>query len=243
LTRDSKIHTIGQSVRQGGGLLLKEQYFSSNTIDAKAVEMRQAAEKSAKHGNRFGFVPSRSALLVLDMQSYFLDDSSHAYVPSARAIIPRVATLITAFAALKLPIIFTRHINTAENAQLMSRWWRETITGDNPLSQIVPEVDQSKGKVIEKCQYDAFFKTIIDEFLHARDVRQVVISGVMTHLCCESTARSAFMRGYEVFFLVDGTATYNESFHQASLTNLSHGFAEMKLVSEILDSLQSGHDA
>lgn len=217
---------------------MKEQYFSANTIDEKAAEMRQAADKIVKHRNRFGFVPGLSALLVLDMQSYFLDDSSHAYVPSARAIIPRVATLMNAFAALNLPIIFTRHVNTAENAQLMSRWWREIITGDNPLSQIIPELDQTKGDVFKKCQYDAFYKTTLDDFLLARDVRQVVISGVMTHLCCESTARSAFMRGYEVFFLVDGTATYNEEFHKASLINLSHGFADLVLAAELMDALQ-----
>jgi len=65
----------------------------------------------------------------------------------------------------------------------------------------------------------------------------VVICGVMTHLCCETTARSAFMRGFEVFFTVDGTATYTEAFHRASLLNLSHGFAVPVLVENILEKL------
>jgi isochorismate hydrolase len=57
----------------------------------------------------------------------------------------------------------------------------------------------------------------------------------MTHLCCETTARSAFMHGFETFFTVDGTATYNEAFHRAALLNLSHGFALPLTVDEVLD--------
>ena len=56
----------------------------------------------------------------------------------------------------------------------------------------------------------------------------------MTHLCCETTARSAFVHGYEVFFLVDGTATYNQDFHRASLMNLAHGVAVLSLAGHFL---------
>jgi isochorismate hydrolase len=69
-------------------------------------------------------------------------------------------------------------------------------------------------------------------------VSQVVICGVMTHLCCESTARSAFMHGFEVFFPVDGSATYNQAYHQATLLNLSHGFATLTTVAEILQLIK-----
>ena len=59
----------------------------------------------------------------------------------------------------------------------------------------------------------------------------------MTHLCCETTARVAFTQGYEVFFSIDGTATYNRKFHLGSLINLAHGFVVPMLVDEIIDSL------
>lgn len=55
----------------------------------------------------------------------------------------------------------------------------------------------------------------------------------MTHLCCETTARSAFIRGFDVFFTIDGTATYNEDFHFGTLYNLAHGFAVPLLIDEI----------
>ena len=60
----------------------------------------------------------------------------------------------------------------------------------------------------------------------------------MTHLCCETTARVAFTRGYEVFFSIDGTATYNRKFHLGSLVNLAHGVAVPMLVDEIIAQLK-----
>jgi len=69
----------------------------------------------------------------------------------------------------------------------------------------------------------------------------LAVTGVMTHLCCETTARSAFMRGFDVFFAIDGTATYTEALHRAALLNLAHGFTLPVLTEEILASLNDGH--
>ena len=143
------------------------------------------------------------------MQAYFLDACSHAYIPSAEAIVEGIVKLIKEYSIRDRPIIFTQHINTTANAGMMSTWWKDLLTAQNPLHQIIPEIDPSMGTLIQKSQYDAFYQTQLDEILHARGVTQVVLCGVMTHLCCETTARSAFMHGYEVFFPVDGTATYN----------------------------------
>ena len=116
----------------------------------------------------------------------------------------------------------------------MSFWWRDLILAEHPYSEIIPALDTSAGLVIPKSQYDAFYGTPLEQALHERGVTQVVICGVMTHLCCETTARSAFLRGFEVFFTVDGTATYNENFHRATLLNLAHGFATLVMVGEVL---------
>lgn len=174
------------------------------------------------------------ALLILDMQNYFLEPSSHAFIPSAPAILDNLNLLIDSFSKLGLPIIFTRHINTPEDSGMMGNWWREVIIADKAISQISPLLDPSRGILIEKSQYDAFYATNLGETLAGLAVQQVVVCGVMTHLCCETTARSAFMRGFEVFFTIDGTATYNQEFHQASLLNLAHGFAVPVLVEEVL---------
>lgn len=184
------------------------------------------------------YVPAQSALLIVDMQRYFLDESSHAYIPAADAILPGIKKLIETYSRNSLPVIFTRHINTAQNAKVMARWWADLIEEDDPLSEITHELDTPTGTVVTKTQYDAFYDTPLEKLLKKRDVSQVVVCGVMTQLCCETTARSAFVRGFEVFFPVDGSATYDEEFHKATLLNLSYGFATPVLIEELLSSLK-----
>lgn len=215
----------------------KEDYFTPDTLASAAQEMLAQCQSLSQMG-RSHFDALRSALLVLDMQRYFLDPSAHAFVPSAPAIVPGLVHLVEAYAARNLPVTFTRHTNSPQDAGQMSVWWRDLIAPESPASAIIPEFNLSSGQVIEKHQYDAFFNSALETSLAARQVKQVVIGGVMTHLCCETTARSAFMRGYQAFFLVDGTATYNRQFHQSSLLNLAHGFAAIIRVSDILAALE-----
>jgi bifunctional isochorismate lyase/aryl carrier protein len=213
---------------------MKESYFTDLSLDLQASELFQQVCEIIDI-QKLEFQPANSALLVLDMQSYFLDPASHAYVPSAGAIVDGILQLIDAFDKQHRPIFFSQHINSAENAGMMSIWWKDLITTENPYHEISPEFDLSVGTLIQKSQYDAFYQTPLQEMLHTGGVTQVVICGVMTHLCCETTARSAFMNGYEVFFPVDGTATYNLAYHRGSLVNLAHGFASLGLVKDLLN--------
>lgn len=208
----------------------REAYFTQENISTKSRAMLETlAPIRARHDN-IHFQMDRAALLVLDMQDYFLDESSHAFIPSASAIVPNIWSLITSFHEAMLPVIFTRHID--DGSGMMPRWWRDTIRIDSPSSAITA-FDSSRGTLVQKTQYDAFYNTELESILRGREVEQVVITGVMTHLCCETTARSAFVRGFEVFFCIDGTATYTEEVHLASLLNLSHGFAIPVLCSEM----------
>ncbi len=139
---------------------------------------------------------------------------------------------------MDLPIILTRHLNTQDDANLMAKWWRDSITKEDILNEIIPELNHQGAIVIKKAQYDAFYQTALEDLLKEKGITQVVITGVMTHLCCETTARSAFVRGFTVFFPIDGTATYNEDFHWATLLNLSHGFAIPVLSKELQNHLE-----
>ena len=221
---------------------MKETYFIHENLENQAHELFDQVGEITRN-KLLDFRPDRSALLVLDMQSYFLDPASHAYVPSATAIQGGIRQLIDEYTHQHQPIFFSQHINTAENAGMMSAWWKDLITQDHPRQQLIPQFDPSLGTVVKKSQYDAFYQTPLEERLRASGVTQVVVSGVMTHLCCETTARSAFMRGFEVFFLVDGTATYNLAFHRASLVNLSHGFASLVFVADIVDAFRGENGA
>ena len=217
----------------------KESYFSPETIQKKSQELLASVEPARRRHADIVFQPGKAALLVLDLQEYFLQESSHAFIPSAPAILPGISRLVTAFSNADRPIIFTRHVNTLEDAGMMASWWRDLINLQSAYSHNITLSDSSKSISITKTQYDAFLHTSLEAKLQKLGVKQVVITGVMTHLCCETTARSAFMRGFEVFFTVDGTATYNEELHRASLMTLSHGFAVPVLVEELLHTMET----
>lgn len=221
---------------------MKESYFTAELLERQAMELyQQVVELTNKKA--ITFQPSRSALLVCDMQAYFLDPNSHAYVPSAGVILSGISQMIKLCSAHRVPIFFTQHINSDSNAGMMSVWWKDLITAQNPRRGIIPEIDVSVGTVIQKSQYDAFYGTNLEMMLREKRIQQVIICGVMTHLCCETTARSAFMNGFEVFFPVDGTATYNLAFHRASLINLAHGFATIVLMKELSTAFRGEHEA
>lgn len=215
----------------------KETYFTKDGIDDRAESMVSAVYETVPR-HLLTLNKKNTALIVLDMQEYFLSSVSHAFIPSADAITGRVISLIRECDRLGLPVIYTRHINTEYDLN-MSGWWRDIIKSDNKYSKINDRILFKQFPVIDKNQYDAFFNTSLDADLKGNEVKQVIICGVMTHLCCESTARSAFMRGYDVLFPADGTATYNEEFHIASLRNLAHGFAHIVLIKKIIEKLEN----
>ena len=211
-----------------------DAYFTTETIAQKSRAMLgDLVSFRARHADMI-LHPERSALLVLDMQDYFLRAESHAFIPSAPAILPNIQELIRDFYVRGLIVVFTRHVNPDVDAGMMARGWQDMIRAESPDSLIHASLDTSKGILIAKSQYDAFHNTSLEEVLRGRGVEQVVITGVHTHLCCETTARSAFVRGLEVFFCVDGTATYAEESHRASLVNLAHGCAMPVLSGEIV---------
>jgi len=229
---------------------MKDKYFTKNNLRHTASQLCRAFSPD-RPCPKFRFQPRCAALLVLDMQQFFLDESSHAFIPSAPAILPGLTNLASMFMDKHLPVVLTRHLNAPDDAGLMSRWWHDLIRKEDPLSRISPVLStvvetasccDDKGLrplLIEKTQYDAFYHTSLQEILTAHAVTQLIITGVMTNLCCETTARSAFVRGFEVFFTVDGTATYNETLHRATLANLSFGFAELVCIKDVIATLEA----
>ncbi len=185
---------------------------------------------------RCHFSLADSALLIIDMQRYFLCADSHAFLPAAAAIIPNINALIAAFKKAARPVFFTRHGNDKQDGGQMAAWWGELLTRDHPLGGLETSLDFVGQPVIEKTQYDAFFNTDLDARLRQWRTSQLVITGIATHLCCESTARSAFTHGFSVFIAIDGTATWNRDLHFASLRGLAHGCAVPFLTNELISA-------
>ena len=231
----------GSSVKNNAyskGISMKTCYFTSENIDSKSQQMLRKLEEF-RNRHKMSFAPAQSALLILDMQRIFLDERSHAFIPSALPIIPKIKMMADAFYKMNLPVIITRHINTQKDARLLTQWWRDLITEKDEMSEIIPALNLPYSTIIKKTQYDGFYQTPLENILREKDINQLVITGVMSHLCCETTARSAFVRGFSVFFAIDGTATYNQSFHRATLLNLSHGFAVPVLMEEIQNYIEA----
>ncbi len=212
--------------------LMKEQYFTSESIKSLSNDWFNTYANPTKEKYQ-KFRIETAALLVLDMQRYFLDPKSHAFVPSGPVILDRLNTIASFFKSMGSPVIASQHINNDNDAGRMNDWWSELITIDHSMVDLDPGLKIKPERIFSKPQYDAFYQSDLFSWLESKGIKQLVVGGVLTHLCCETTARSAFIRGYEVFFLIDGTATYNKEFHQASLQNLAHGFALLTTVDRL----------
>jgi isochorismate hydrolase len=175
--------------------------------------------------------PGRTALLILDIQRFFTDPESHAYIPSSGTIIDNIRALIREY---KGPVIITKHVNEKNDNNLMALWWRDVVSGD--MADIDPSLPYDDDQVVEKNHYSAFHETELEDRLRGMGIDTVLITGLMTDLCCESTARDAFMRGFKVIFLADCTATETEERHLCSLKVISRAFGEV-LTSKELPSL------
>ena len=223
---------------------MKCKYFDIKDLSHQAEVLRG---ESGAVGGRLRLELSRAGLLVLDMQNYFLGRDGHAWVPSGEAILPGLARLAEAFERADRPVVLTRHLNDEADAGMMGRWWRGLIERGQRESEVVGQLAEyataGKARLLEKGQYDAFYETDLEEWLRARGVEQIVVGGVMANLCCETTARSGFVRGFEVFFLVDGTTAYNREMHLATLQNIGFGFGELVTVEEIAAAMGGDADA
>src|SRR5207237_8657086 len=87
---------------------------------------------------------------------------------------------------------------------------------------------------IVKHKFDAFFETDLDAILRFHHVDTVIVTGTATNACCESTARSAFMRDYKVVFPSDANATFDEAMHRATLVNIDLLFGRVLTTEEML---------
>lgn len=216
-----------------------EAYVTPDTIEEKAKLWLKKIEPFNRHRMRLN--KERSALLVIDMQCFFLNLDSPTFTCGGIAILPTVKQLIDAFREEDRPIIFTRHTHHPDNldAGIMEWWWEGMCLEGSPESEVHHDiVPLPHEKVIQKHRYSAFYNTDLETILRCLKIEDIVISGIMTNLCCESTARDAYYRDYRTFFLADATGTINEEMHLASLLNIAFGFAFVTTKNEIILEIQ-----
>jgi nicotinamidase-related amidase len=211
-----------------------EPYTTAEDIESKASAWLERIRPYNQHEMRLNV--SASALIVVDMQRFFLEETSPSFTCGGLAILPTLKRLLAAFRLAGRPVIFTQHVHHPGDLDsgIMGWWWEGTCLEGSAESAIHPELAPLPGeKVVLKHRYSAFYNTDLETVLRCLKVEDLVITGIMTNMCCESTARDAYYRDYRVFFPADATGSITEEMHLASLLNLAFGFAHVTTARDI----------
>ncbi|SEQ94392.1 ureidoacrylate peracid hydrolase [Faunimonas pinastri] len=194
------------------------------------------------------FDRNRAALIVVDMQRDFVEEGAIMEVAMARRAIPTMARVVEACRGAGIPVIYTRHVLHDEfdisplEAAYQPRLKTSGMRAGTPGVEIVPELAPlPRDVIVTKHRYDAFHDTQLETVLRnirgERQVDTLVIIGTVTSVCCESTARSAFMRDYKVAFISDANGGFDEASHNASCDILGRVFARVMRCDEFLGEM------
>ncbi len=198
----------------------------------------------------FAVVPARTALLNVDMQNCFVHGSPIA-APDGPLILERVNRLAAACRRAGILVIHASIVVRPDGSNLgvlseFSPPVREGILNKGSESAALHKglVVDARDILLEKPRFGAFHGTDLELILRARGIDTVIISGVATNVCCETTAREAAVRDFHVFFLSDGTATAamgNASaaeLQKATCATLGFLFAQVLTVDEMIAKIE-----
>jgi nicotinamidase-related amidase len=143
-------------------------------------------------------VPMSTALLVIDVQESFRQRPSWAEI-SAPDIAERIARLVAHARDRGDAVVWVLHTEPGSGGVF------DPVRG---FVRLLPGLDPCDGEpVLAKTSHNAFTTTSLAQWLTTRGVDEVVVSGIRTEQCCETTARLASDLGYRVRFVLDATAT------------------------------------
>ncbi|QIE54995.1 cysteine hydrolase [Pikeienuella piscinae] len=194
------------------------------------------------------------ALIVVDMQNDFVREGAPLEVPDARATIPAIRSLIEAFRARSRPVMFTRFLSREEE-NLLWLWspqcrpdtkccWpghrRAYADAEAPrgAADVIDELPVEPGDaVIDKFGYGAFHGTDLDARLRDAAVSSLVVTGTVTQICVEETAREAFHHGYRTVMVRDGVSSFAPDLHAATLKNFAMKYGWVATAEEVVSWL------
>ncbi len=191
----------------------------------------------------------RTAILVVDMQNDFVSEggkfveNNPAFYEAAQSAISRLERFLQSVSSL-VPVVFTKTVYHPDHQDAgllsLSRELKALLRGSWG-AEIVEALTQSAGEgcyVIEKQRYNAFYNTNLELLLRNLGIQSVVVGGVATDICVESTARAARDLDLYPIVLSDCTAAYSDASHNASLDTLDRYFGSVRSSEEILPLLQ-----
>jgi bifunctional isochorismate lyase/aryl carrier protein len=185
------------------------------------------------------FRARRAGLLVVDLQRFFLDPESPAYMPAAGRAARAARSLVEAFRRAGRPVLFSVHAHGEPQRErgLMRDWWDEVCLAGSPWARVAAVLEPRQADVYPKTGYSAFSNPGLERRLRAEGVAQLVLAGVKTDLCVESTARAAFDLGWLTFVAADATAARTEAQQVAALRAMARGFSVVTRVEGLVDKL------
>jgi nicotinamidase-related amidase len=181
------------------------------------------------------------ALVIVDMQNDFVRQGAPLEVPDARATFDVHRRLLAAFRAIGAPVVYTRFLATPEPG-LLWRWSPQCapplrcchrgvlrsyadVPGALECTDVVSELAPAPGDLlIDKFGYGAFHGTALSDLLRQRGVRSLVITGTVTQICVEETAREAFHHGFATTLVSDAVSSFAPDLHAATLKNFAMKF-------------------
>ena len=216
----------------------------SKTISGEKEYLKRVAEEYETSKVPFKILRDHTALIVIDLQNEFVDPKGKIWIPSATRGISAVKKMIETCRELKVPVIYTIHthhpyINEVGILFKVDPYKRleEGTWGAEIYPEITPKPEE---KVVRKHRYSAFYESDLDLALRSLGKDTVIISGVMTNLCCECTAHDALARDYKVVFGSDLNFTDHEEIHTNVLRTIRRKVGRVLSSDEIIKILKKG---
>jgi ureidoacrylate peracid hydrolase len=197
--------------------------------------------------------PARTALVVVDMQNGFMvPEVGHAPCATAHEIVPNINRLAQAVRETDGAVIW---IQTAYSDETLTSW--STLYGMTGTKgaerrkfslspggkgyEIFPDLRiEPEDQIVVKNRYSAFIQgsSNIEEVLRARGLDTLLITGTVTNVCCESTARDAMMRNFRTIMVTDGNAANTDEDHNAALNNFYLTFGDVMSTDFVIERLR-----
>ncbi len=202
--------------------------------------------------------PRRTALLVVDMQNVFVALDAPGEVPVARAIVPNINRLAAALRRAGGRVVWIRSTFSATGRGAWPLFFESFVSAEqatayraamapgNPLHALYEQLDVAPDDpVVDKDRFSAFVEgaSPIESVLRDVGVDTLLVTGTLTNICCESTARDAMMRDFRVVMVEDGNAARTDEDHLAGLRTFVQVFGDVRTTDELVARLEAGSEA
>ena len=187
-------------------------------------------------------VPSKTALVVVDMQNGFMPtETAHAPCATAVEIVPNINRLAQAVRATGGAVVW---IQTAYTDETLTSWStlygmvgpkgaerrKRSLSVGGKGYELWPDLKvEAADLIVEKKRYSAFIQgsSDLEAVLRERGLDTLLITGTVTNVCCESTARDAMMRNFKTIMVTDGNAAVTDDDHNAAIGNFYLTFGDI----------------